>query len=438
MSPRGVLFVTGASGFVGQRVLARASERFARVIALSRGALAEAPSGVERVRGDLLDAAPAAWEAALAGCDAVLHLAATTGKASPAEVERGVVVATQRLLAAAQRAGVRHFVFVSTIAVRFPDQRHYPYAHAKAAAERAVGASGLPATIVRPAIVAGPGSPVLAGFATLARAPVTPSFGSGQTRVAPIHVEDLAEALVEIAAGEPSAEPIELGGPESFTLDALFARLRAAEGGGAPRLVHLPLAPVRELLAALEPVLRPLLPLTAGQLATFANDGLPAPSAFAASRRGALRPIFAAASMAPRGDSDESLRAECARLVAHLLGRETWPELEADYLRQQRELGLDAPHGFDALLVRLARRGGLALALADAYAGWFARRSVLRTKLVGVLALLETSPRSFAAIDAPSASAPFARLALRGLAELASALVAALLLGPLHLLLGRR
>jgi nucleoside-diphosphate-sugar epimerase len=438
---RGPLFVTGASGFVGRRVLALARQRFSRVIALSRGELAGLPPGVERVRGDLLGPVPAAWESALSGCDAVLHLASTTGKASPAEFQRGVVDATARLAAAAQRAGVGHFVYVSSIAVRFTDQTAYPYAHAKTAAEACVRASGVPFTIVRPTIVAGPGSPVIQGLATLALAPLTPVFGDGQKRVAPIHVDDLAEMLLAIAAGAPCAQPIELGGPESFTLDALLAGIRAGRGAGAGRLLHLPLAPIRAVLAALEPALRPLLPLTAGQLATFANDGVPERSAFAAAWPKPLRPVLVAEALAPPAApraGDDALLAECETLVQHLLGVAAPPALAARYLRQQRALGLDAPRGFDALLVLLARRGGVALALADAYAGWLARRSVLRTKLVGVLALLETAPETYAAVDAPDANLAWPRLVARGLAELFVAAFAVLLLAPLHALLGRR
>ena len=437
---RGALFVTGASGFVGRRVLALAGQHFSRVIAVARAELAELPAGVELVREDLLSSATP-WERALAGCDAVIHLAATTGKATPAEYERGIVETSARVAAAAQRAGVRHFVYVSSIAVRFNDQAHYPYAHSKASAERAVRASGVPATIVRPTIVAGPGSPVMQGFATLALAPVTPVFGDGQKRVAPIHVDDLAEMLVEIAASAPATEPIELGGPEAFTIDALLSGIRAARGRGAARLLHLPFAPIRSLLAALEPALRPVLPLTAGQLATFANEGLPAPSAFTAQRTQPLRPVLtpeALAPPAPSRDTADVLRAECSVLACHLLGSAPPPALAERYLRQQRALALDAPRGFDALLVRLARRGGAALALADAYAGWLARKSVLRTKLVAVLALLEVAPESYAAIDAPDARFAWLRLLGRGVAELCTALIAVLVLGPLHLLLGRR
>jgi hypothetical protein len=203
--------------------------------------------------------------------------------------------------------------------------------------------------------------------------------------------------------------------------------------------VHLPLAPIRALLAALEPALRPWLPLTAGQLATFANDGVPAASAFAASHA-AARSVLSADALAPAGEreADDVLRGECRTFADHLLGHSASPALCERYLRQQRALGLDAPTGFEALLVRLARRGGVALALADSYAGWLARHSVLRTKLVGVLALLETAPDSYAAVDAPDASLAWPRLVARGVAEALTAFAAAVLLLPLRALLGRR
>ena len=48
--------------------------------------------------------------------------------------------------------------------------------------------------------------------------------------------------------------------------------------GKEPRFVSFPLAPVRSLLAFMEPVLRPLLPVTAGQLALFANNSTASPN----------------------------------------------------------------------------------------------------------------------------------------------------------------
>src|SRR6185436_1631911 len=66
------VFVTGASGFLGRAIVAALVERGDSVLALSRGELA-APAGVEVVRGNV--AAAGAWQARVAGCDAVVHLA---------------------------------------------------------------------------------------------------------------------------------------------------------------------------------------------------------------------------------------------------------------------------------------------------------------------------------------------------------------------------
>lgn len=275
-----VIVVTGASGFLGRRVVERLAARGDRVVGVARRAKpADLPSGVDWVSADLGN--PGASEAALAkalgGADVVLHLAAVTGKARPAEYRRGNIEATEALLRAAERAGVGRFVFVSSIAVSFADRRHYPYSDSKAAAEAIVRSSSLKTTIVRPTMILGAGSPIQESLEKLARLPVAPMFGDGKAMVNPIEVDDVAALLVALAH-EPDAAGavIEVGGPAAYPMSELFARLRAK--GGAPKFIHLPLKPLRELLALVEGPLLPLMPLTAGQLASFANDGVAKPS----------------------------------------------------------------------------------------------------------------------------------------------------------------
>ena len=77
-----------------------------------------------------------------------------------------------------------------------------------------------------------------------------------------------------------SAE-VDVGGSRVVTIEELILALRAAQGiSGAARVVHLPLGLIRFTLAAVERLLLPVLPLTAGQLATFANDGVPETNPF--------------------------------------------------------------------------------------------------------------------------------------------------------------
>src|SRR5262249_38698926 len=139
------LFLTGSTGFLGRHVrrhLQQVEDRFS---------IAELPRSAG---ADLL--APRSYERELAGADTVIHLAAATGKAPIAEHLRANDEGTRVLLEQCRRSGVRHFVFVSTIATKSPDIRHYPYARAKLAAEAAVVSSGLDYTIVRPTIIVGP------------------------------------------------------------------------------------------------------------------------------------------------------------------------------------------------------------------------------------------------------------------------------------------
>jgi NADH dehydrogenase len=275
------LLVTGAGGFVGRELLGHlAGAEFAAVRLLARmpDRLARRlPAGPwEIVAGDLRD--PTTLPPALAGVETVLHLAATTGKASRRELFAVNAAGTRALVEAAERAGATRFILVSSIAAGFPDRRWYPYAEAKLEAEAAVKASRLDWMIVRPTMVFGPGSPVQAGLARLASAPVGLVSGSGRAPVQPIHVRDLARLLAAVLRRRPLGRlTVEGGGPEQIPLIELLRRLRKASRGSEGPFLHLPLQPLRLVLAAMEPFLLPLLPLTAGQLASFANPGTAAP-----------------------------------------------------------------------------------------------------------------------------------------------------------------
>lgn len=280
------VFVTGAAGFVGSVVCRRLEQAGHRVVGLQRQATGE-PG---RLQGDLLE--PATYEGVLRGADALVHLAAVTGKAPPREYTRVNVEGTEALLAAAKRAGVPRVLFCSTVAVKFPDTRRYFYAQSKSEAEAVVAHSGLQSTVVRPTIVAGQGSPVVSKLASLAALPVVPAFGGAKARVQPILVDDLADFVTAIIEGDRfRGETLELGGPDVLTLRDLLDRLHRQIRGGPARFVPLPLETVVPLLRAAEPLLYAALPMTVGQLATFRFDGVAAPNDLWASRRSALATV---------------------------------------------------------------------------------------------------------------------------------------------------
>jgi len=286
----GRTFLTGAGGFVGRSLLPRLAA-LGDVVGLDSGT-GPPLDGVDTVRGDLLE--PDAWRDALAGCDTVVHLAAVTGKA-PAKTHFDVNLhGTERLLAAAATAGVRRFLFVSTIAVRFADIRNYPYALAKKRAEEAVRGSGLGHAIVRPTMVFGAGSPVQKGFAALAKLPVSPVFDGGRARVQPIDVEDLAGLIADVVRTDPFAgATLEFGGPDILTANELVGLMRATAGRGRGGRLALPTAPIRPLLSLLERIDPRLAPFTVGQLCTFRFDGVAEPNPYWLERSADLATVSA-------------------------------------------------------------------------------------------------------------------------------------------------
>ncbi|MFN2399239.1 MAG: NAD-dependent epimerase/dehydratase family protein [Gemmatimonadaceae bacterium] len=272
------LFITGATGYVGRSLLSRIPfESFEAIYCLSREGKPPSSPGrqvpVTWIRGRLEDAK--LYGPFLSACDTVLHLAAVSGKARPQEFDRVNRGSTELLLQQCARAGVRNFLYVSTIATRFSDNEYYHYARSKLRAEEAVRRSAQHYTIVRPTIVAGSGSPVWQRLEKLANAPLSLMIGDGSARVQPIHVDDLADRLLDlIIRSKFDGRTLELGGPEVVTMADLLRRFHRARHGKDPRFIRMPYRPLVRLLALIERPLFNLLPVTAGQLASFANDGV--------------------------------------------------------------------------------------------------------------------------------------------------------------------
>ena len=436
---RDAVFVTGAFGFVGRHLLPHLVRRFRRVFALRRpgSPVIAANAGVIPIEADLGHTEHYAH--ALAECATVVHLAAATGKRPATEYFAVNLEGTTRLLQACVAAGVRRFLFVSTIAATFADRRHYPYAESKARAEDAVRASGLDHVIVRPTVVLGPGAPAWTGLAALTRGAVTAVPGDGQTVMQPIDVGDLAAGVADLVERFPvSGTIVELGGPDRVTVEALLRGIGRRGGARNPRLVHVPLGPVIRVLAVLEPLLLPLLPVTAGQLSAFRYDTTARPHATGtppAAGKG-FEVMLAESGLTGAGEADTVLARECRALARYLTGQDAPPYVVDKYGDAHARL----PHlregsGFDRFLVRLAVRHPLLARLADAHTAVFARRAVVRQKWVLLLALLETTGSTAGHFDRPDHGSP-GRLALSALgvavgyaAALALSLVTIL---PLH------
>ncbi|HEY9519436.1 MAG TPA: NAD-dependent epimerase/dehydratase family protein [Gemmatimonadales bacterium] len=281
------IFVTGGTGFVGRAVVGALLARGHTVDGLVRNT--PAPPGMRGIPGDLL--APDSYRSALAGADAVIHLAAATGNATAATHTRINLEGT-RAIAGACAAARRPLLFVSSVVVQYPDHSRYPYAAAKAAAEAVVRESGVPHVIARPTIVAGPGSPVIRALTRLAMLPVVPVFGDGTVRVQPVDVEDVALVLAD-AVEESSYrnEVIGIGGPEIVTVESLLQFIRTAGGRRPARVLHLPFAAVLPALGLAARLTGGRFPLSVGQTALFRYDGTVPPHPRTEARRGGMRPL---------------------------------------------------------------------------------------------------------------------------------------------------
>jgi nucleoside-diphosphate-sugar epimerase len=187
-----VLAITGGTGFVGSRLIALALEAGHQVRALTRREQAEREH-IAWVAGDLHDTSALARLAE--GADAVIHVAGVVNAPDRDGFARGNIDGTRNMLTAAEGAGVRRFVHVSSLAAREPDLSAYGWS--KAEGDRLVEASALDWSIVCPPAIYGPGDLEMLELFKLARLglAMTPPGG----RISVIEVGDLGRLLLALA-----------------------------------------------------------------------------------------------------------------------------------------------------------------------------------------------------------------------------------------------
>src|SRR5205085_9508879 len=163
--------------------------------------------GAERVRvqialGDLAD--PPSFRNAMRGVRVVVHLAGAIRDQPSGSIEELNGIATWRMVQAAERAGVEHFVFMSSLGAVSHDRTRF--LRAKALAERAVLASDVRHTVFAPSLVYAPGDRLLTLLERIAMiAPAMPIAGRGEALYQPIWAEDVADCVMHQLALEPAA-----------------------------------------------------------------------------------------------------------------------------------------------------------------------------------------------------------------------------------------
>lgn len=225
--------ITGASGQVGS-LLQERLEGEAQVVPLGRG-------------DD--------WAGAIAGADAVVHLAGTLQPRRGESYGEANVEPTRVVADAAATGSCKRIVFLSYVGASASSSN--AYLRAKAAAEDLLLGSGVPTTIFRCLHIFGPPGrpgPTAGAFLTNnGRAVTVP--GSGRQRIQPLYVGDVVEAVAFAATrAEAATGTFDLGGPLEMSMDEFVQAIN----GPDVKIRHLP-PPVARLAARLAPSLTPAL-----------------------------------------------------------------------------------------------------------------------------------------------------------------------------------
>jgi NADH dehydrogenase len=221
------------------------------------------------VRTDVRDQASVA--AAVAGVDAVVNAVSAYVEKPGLTFESVHEHGAKTVAEEAAAAGVARLVLVSGIGA--DPQSRSPYIRARGRGELVVRQAFPSATIVRPSAMFGPGDALFGTLADIVRLlPVVPLIGGGRTRLQPVYVEDVTEAIVRMLADRGTAgQTYELAGPGTYTLRELVSY---ALGLIDKRrlLVPLPFA-IAEIQARLFELL-PSPPLTTSQVDLLRMDNL--------------------------------------------------------------------------------------------------------------------------------------------------------------------
>ncbi|WP_213770090.1 NAD-dependent epimerase/dehydratase family protein [Bradyrhizobium sp. dw_78] len=244
MSDQSRVLVTGADGFVGRHLVPFLAKRGYRVVAASRAAVRfDEPTVVNVELPDL--SKPFNWQPLLGQCDIVIHLAGIAHKFAVDELyDRVNHQATATLACAASSCGIKHLIFISSIAAQSgsfsehdltetdPPRPNNAYGRSKLAAEKAVRTAGVPFTILRPVVIYGTGEK--GNFATvhrISRLPIPLPFGALKAQRSVLSIENFNSAI-ETALINPGArgETFIIADPTPVTVADLIARYRVSLG----------------------------------------------------------------------------------------------------------------------------------------------------------------------------------------------------------------
>ncbi|SHL43202.1 complex I NDUFA9 subunit family protein [Halomonas caseinilytica] len=264
--------VFGGTGFLGATLVRELVEsgRPTRLVARrpARPSWAEDGDPLEVFEADIRDAQRVAE--VLEGAGAVVNATSLYVPSQHIDFADIHVTAAAKLARLAREAGIERLVQLSGIGATLDSPS--AYVRARARGEAAVLDALPKAIILRPSVLFGRHDAFLSNLARLTRLPAIPLFGKGQSRLQPVHVVDVARAIVRlIATDRPRRYLFELGGTDILSYREVLSLVMQHLGQERP-LVPLPFAAWHALALGLGWLPSP--PLTRDQVILMQSDNL--------------------------------------------------------------------------------------------------------------------------------------------------------------------
>lgn len=223
--PKKIIFLTGAKGKIGRSLLKDIINKNYQIVALAHTTQADElrGPGIKYIYGDILE--PASYASGLKGADIVLHMAAVTHTNKVNKYYELNSIATANLIEKCKEYGIKRFIFISTRAI---SEKGGHYSNSKLMAERHVVESGLDWVIMRLSEVYGiegkTGIDMVLN--NIEKLPFVPIIGSGEYKMAPVHISDVLFSIKQVIRGDDIKNRIyNIAGPESFTFNELVDKV---------------------------------------------------------------------------------------------------------------------------------------------------------------------------------------------------------------------
>ena len=240
------VLLTGASGFIGSRLLHALVDAGCEVVCAGRRRPDGMPSQATWFEIDFNRAMrPDDWAKLLADVDVIVNAVGILRESPEQTFDAVHRDAACALFTAGARARVAHIVQISALGA--DDKARSRYHLSKKAADDCLLALGVRASIVQPSLVYGPGGSSATLFETFASLPLIPVPGTGEQQIQPVHIDDLVSALLTLVLSETGVtRHVPMVGPVATSLRNFYADLRAAMGiSRRARILGIPMSFMR-------------------------------------------------------------------------------------------------------------------------------------------------------------------------------------------------